>query len=478
MPIKRGNTNGRINPELPQSKYPGVCWCPKGNGGWRGFASDILNRTSCGRVRKVLTKTFPKEQEAECAAALAELRARLDAEFWTEMEVRAAADPSTRGVPRGPEDAVDAEPGKVYWRPNKDNLPYRALSVPNKHAVSGRTWTRACAECECKAYPIKLGGGVSLHCMAHVPLADRCPHSDGSTLRIRCVICRGKDAEAAGKVAQKLAQFCSRCQSIEIAPKRKISNGGNGLCPSCETTLREEAHEAGAEGLAPDKGKSWEDHCLDMLIPLVPHGIESRDSMTHMIGTLLSTKRKVRKVRVGDGVAAQDCDTTKQRRPDLLYVLRHPQTGRIVACINVEIDEHSHSDTKYLVECELGRCDDIFAAMSVHAQREGFLDDRQGHGHPDALHPVVYVLKLNPNACNVTSKTMTLERRIQTLADRINAIFETPREELVDAVVRGEADVPRVELFYYHTAQGARHLEAYREAHAKGSLCFAGNVVS
>ena len=471
---RRGNTNRKTNPDLPHSQYPGVIWDRWR--GWRGVAWHTFDRTPCGQKKQVTTKKFPKEQEAE--AALAEIQARMDAEFWSEMESRAAADPLTCGLPRGPKDAADAEPGKLYWQPNNQNIPHRVLSVANSYSSSGRTWRSACAECASIAVPIKLGSGTGLYCNAHVPMADRCPHSDRLTLRTKCVICRAKDAEEAGKVASKPKFTCTRCESTLLGPKRLVRNGGNGLCVTCEMTLREEAREAGAEGLAPEKVKSWEDHCLDMLIPLVPHGIESRDSMTHMIGTLLSTKRKVRRVRVGDGVAAQDCDTTKQRRPDLLYVLRHPQTGRIVACIVVEIDEHSHSHPSYTVECELGRCDDIFQALSVHAQREGFLDDRQGHAHPDALHPVVYVLKINPNACNVTSKTMTLERRIQTLADRINAIFETPREELVDTVVRGEADVPRVELFYYHTEQGAHHLEAYREAHAKGSLYFAGNVVS
>ena len=127
----------------------------------------------------------------------------------------------------------------------------------------------------------------------------------------------------------------------------------------------------------------------------------------------------------------------------------------------------------------VGRCDDLFQALSVHAQREGFTSDAAGHTRPDAVHPVVYVLKLNPNTCDAP-KAAPFERRIQALADRINAIFDLPRDALVDAVVRGDAEtlVPRVELFYYHTKRAAHHLQAYREAHDKGSLWFAGNVVS
>ena len=169
---------------------------------------------------------------------------------------------------------------------------------------------------------------------------------------------------------------------------------------------------------------------------------------------------------------------TLQRIGRLLTV--DPETGRIVCCVVVEIDEHSHSNSNYTTSCELGRCDDLHQALSMHAQREGFTDDRAGHARPDAVRPVLHVLKLNPNACNVTPKTMRLEHRLQVLADRINAILALPRQELVEAVQRNDAEVlvPRVELFYYNTKAAAHHIKSYEAAHAQGSLFYAGNVVS
>ena len=481
--VGRGGNNGRRNPNNPQSGHAGVCWNSNAKK-WQGAVFNKLEKTASGKKKHEYTALFPLDQEEACAQATEALRARLDGEYKAEMERRAAADPRTRGLPRGPEDAADAEQGTVYWRPNEknDHMPFRAARG-RRGKKQGWTWLRACVECASQAECVKFGGGLSLYCRGHLPLADRCPH--GVSARSHCQICRAKDAEAAGKAAGKLARLCSRCQDTEIDPKRWVSKGGNGLCPRCEERLNEEAREAGAEGLAPAKGKSWEDVCLDMLVKLVPHGIEMRDSMTHMIGTLLSKKRKVRAGRAGGvggigGAADQDCDTTKQRRPDLLYVLRHPETCRIVCCIVVEIDEHSHSDSNYTTSCELGRCDDLVQALSIHAQSEGFADDRAGHGRLDAVRPIVYVLKLNPNACNATPKTLRLDDRIQTLADRINAIFDLPRQELVDAIQRNDADtlVPRVELFYYHTKQAAHHIQGYEEAHAQGSLLYAGNVVS
>ena len=479
--VGRGGNNGRRNPNNPQSGHAGVCWNSNAKK-WQGAVFNKLEKTASGKKKHEYTALFPLDQEEACAQATEALRARLDGEYWAEMERRAAADPLTRDLPRGPDDAADAEEGVVYWRPNQQNghTPHRAVRGRNGKQRAW-TWFRACVECASKAEQVQLGAGVSRYCQWHLPSAERCPH--GLSTRFNCQICRGKDAEAAGKAAAgKLVNLCARCQDIRIASKRMVSKGGNGLCCHCEERLTEEAREAGAEGLAPAKGKSWEDVCLDMLVKRVPHGIEMRDAMTQMIGTLLSKKRKVRAGRVGGlgGAADQDCDTTKQRRPDLLYVLRHPETGRMVCCIVVEIDEHSHSDSNYTTSCELGRCDDLQQALSIHAQREGFADDRAGHARRDAVRPIVYVLKLNPNACNVTPKTMRLEDRIQTLADRINAIFDLPRQELVDAIQRNDADtlVPRVELFYYHTKHAARHIQGYEEAHAQGSLLYAGNVVS
>jgi hypothetical protein len=310
------------------------------------------------------------------------------------------------------------------------------------------------------AVTAKFGGGVSLYCAAHVPSADRCPCTDGGGLRVNCPICRDKDAEASGKVACQLLQNCSACLTTPLANKRTLCRGGTGLCASCEARDAQRAREA---GVAPSKGKRIEETCLEMLIPLVPHPYESKDSMTHMLGSTPSGKRKRR---------GEDCDTTKKRRPDLLYVLRHPETARIVCCIDVEIDEDSHAH--YPSDCELGRCDDVFQSMANNAQREGFTSDRAGHARRDATHPIVFVLKLNPNAFNAP-KRVPLEHRIHALADRINEIFDLDRDELLDAVVRGDAEtlVPHVELLYYHSKHAAHHLAAYEKARREGRLFYA-----
>ena len=376
---RRGNTNQRRNPNIPQSRHAGVHWHAKTQK-WRGQVSNPLKKTAAGKQKKENTRYFPRDQEEACAAAQAKLQARIDGEYWAEVQRRAEADPLTRGLPLGPEDAADAAEGVVYWRPNQNDnhAPSRAVRV--SAGKQGIIWQRACVECATITVVAKFGGGRSHYCQAHVPSADRCPCTGGGELRIHCQICRDKDAEASGKVAVQLAKNCSACLTTVLADNRTLIRGGTGLCAPCEARDAQRAREAGVK---PSKGKRIEETCFEMLIPLVPHPYESRDSMTHMLGSTPSGKRKRR---------GEDCDTTKKRRPDLLYVLRHPETARIVACIDVEIDEDSHAH--YPSDCELGRCDDLFQSMANNAQREGFTDDRAGHARRDVTHPVVFVLKL------------------------------------------------------------------------------------
>ena len=129
--------------------------------------------------------------------------------------------------------------------------------------------------------------------------------------------------------ASSCVSNCSSCVTL-IHHKRRVTNGGNGLCAACEQHL---AHEAAQNGAAPPpRSKRWEDVVLDELEPLVvdPDGhvitCEMRDSLTSMLG---SNKRR----RVGE------CDTVRQRRPDLLYLVRDAD-GHIAAALSVEVDEH------------------------------------------------------------------------------------------------------------------------------------------
>jgi hypothetical protein len=198
----------------------------------------------------------------------------------------------------------------------------------------------------------------------------------------------------------------------QITGKRTEKRGGNGLCAECE---KRKTSEAAASGSAPpEKGKRWEDHVLDKLIPKVvdsefgvPFQFEMRDSMSHMLGSNGKRRRG-------------ECDTTKQRRPDLLYLVREPERGRIVAALKIGVDEHSHDG--YDPECESGKIDDQFQALQQLAAKEGAATGAVARF--DAQMIYCTFLKFNPNACDVTP-AIKLDDRIEVLAKRCSAFLNT-----------------------------------------------------
>ena len=237
----------------------------------------------------------------------------------------------------------------------------------------------------------------------------------------------------------KTAKGCSNQCGIQIAPKRKVKNGGNGFCVGCEVLLKTEAAVAGSE--PPPPNKRWEDVVLDALIPRVvdEHGMkrpyESRDDNRHMLG---SNKR----TRSGE------CDTAHQRRPDLLYVVREPVVSRIVAFLSVEVDEHSHSYSD--PNCEGGKIDETFQAVTQLAQKEGCT--KGAAARHDAVAPFGLFLKFNPNACDVG--LFTLDQRIDVLVRRCNAFLGRPASFFTEAAIRDEKMLPQVETMFYHSNQG------------------------
>ena len=142
-------------------------------------------------------------------------------------------------------------------------------------------------------------------------------------------------------------------------------------------------------------------------------------------------------------------------------MLRHPETARIVCCIDVEIDR----TPAHYSDCELGRCDDVFQALSVYAQREGFTSDRAGHARRDVTHPVVFVLKLNPNAFNAPRVPLEHASR-RSLTGSTRSSTSTATRSSTPSSAATPALVPYVELLYYHSKHAAHHLAAYEAAAA------------
>ena len=289
---------------------------------------------------------------------------------------------------------------------------------------------RVCKEC----------GGTGI--CQHGRQRNRCKECAGASFcdprncpcgrhRSNCYHCNPKFA--------KTAAGCSNQCGNQLSTKRKVKNGGNGLCSGCEVLLKTEAAVAGSE--PPPPNKRWEDVVLDALIPRVvnEHGMkrpyESRDDHRHMLG---SNKRRL----------SGECDTAHQRRPDLLYVVREPVDSRIVAFLSVEVDEDSHCDRD--PNCEGGKIDETFQALTQLAQTEGCsLGAAARH---DAKAPFGLFLKFNPNSCDVGR--FTLEQRIDVLVRRCNTFLSRPASFFADAAIRGETILPHVETLFYHSNRG------------------------
>ena len=103
--------------------------CKTKSGKYQGQVRNKLKRVASGGVKIEYTKQFVNRAYAlEAAKAL---QKRLDKKYEDTTAKWAEADPLTRGLPLGPEDAAKAEVDKAYWQPNeqKGHKPYRVVRV-------------------------------------------------------------------------------------------------------------------------------------------------------------------------------------------------------------------------------------------------------------------------------------------------------------------------------------------------------------
>lgn len=448
------------NDGRPHSAEPGVTFNVKTKK-WTVALKDVLKRTQSGAAKNIFSGSFLLE--ADAIAAKRALEAKIDAHYWTTVEAWARDDPLTKDLPLAPANAADSVRRTVYWRPNRDNghRPHRVVTISD--GKRGATWYPACDKCPSRANPMLRKKKNLCFCTTHMQEDDRA--SVASYNQSRADVTVNENAGARTDV-------CSRCAIVQLNTKRRESNGGCGLCAGCEAIVKQEASANGSSAPLP-ASKRWEDVVLDKLIPLVGEPIEMRDEPKAMLGELrkrggIGTRRH-RKSRADE----PGCDTSHQRRPDLLYVLRHPKTARIVACVSVEVDEHSHIDRE--TRCEKSKVDDTREAIHAWGQREGFTDDRAGHARPDIAAPFYYVFKLNPNACDC-SPVVRLDDRIALVAKRVKAVFALDRDELLQRALQSESMVPIVECFFHHSAKAAHHLAAFAEQGASGNWDYRGNV--
>jgi hypothetical protein len=142
-------------------------------------------------------------------------------------------------------------------------------------------------------------------------------------------------------------------------------------------------------------------------------------------------------------IGGKGCDT-KLAYPDLFYP-RFDEEGRLAMVMDVEIDEHSHSDRSgYPIDCAVARVTALHESITLLASR------RAEALKVPHLPPLVVTLAFNPDACD-DAKGQKLDRltRIARFADEINKYYTMPLDE-VRALVAEDAR-PRLKALFYHT---------------------------
>jgi hypothetical protein len=408
-----------------QSRHDGVSW-HRPTRKWIGSALDATERSPDGKNAKNLRTAYFDDEDA-CLAAVQALRAEVAARESSTLRELAQALDHTRGLPPRPAKAADAQPATAYY----GAAVYKAKGATAKafrptryvrasHGAQGFAFVACCQHgtgprdaCTQLALPSKQGGE-----------ATKCAKHGG------------------GRTSSTGPNFCSHCTFQRLNPKRQLRTGGNGLCCTCEEHRNAQARANGSDA-PPAKGQRWEDHCFEKLLPRITYADGTRfppDQRDARKGGGLGTGKGVKRRR--------ECDTTTNRFPDSLWVLRDAD-ARARLVVIVEVDEDSHGDRD--PTCESGKIDDEFQSVQARLAKEG-----AAHGaiarHGARMVPIVFV-KFNPNAYD-GAKRVKLDDRIAAVAELVNAYLHSSPTELAELPTK----VPIVHVLYYHSKQGAKNL--------------------
>lgn len=410
---------------LPKSEYPGVTWnAPMGK--WRGKVYDRSVRIG-KKPKEIHVGLFADERA--CADAVVAKKAKVEKSIAAKLHAMAQALAHTRGLPLMPSNPADAEPHTAYYGEKMYGTkgepkvfgPQRYVRTADKSVPSGFQYMQCChanldSGAPCTHRSGSIGDSVFCHTHGGAPKAGEGP----------------------------LHSYCSVCRTTGLDPKRRLCNDGSGMCATCEAHRTAEAAANGAA--APTKANErWEEVVFKKLLPLItyrdgtPFPPDQRDERKGGgLGTSKAQKRR------------RECDTTTNRFPDCLWILRD-ERARAVLVVIVEVDEHSHTDRD--PECETGKIDDEFQSLQTKLGKEGAARGAVAR-HDAEMIPIV-TIRVNPNA---------YDKEHVKLADRVKAVAAVVRAYLhMDAETRDalQTHAPIVHVMYYHSKEGSRNLARY-----------------
>jgi len=402
-----------------QSKHTGVHWLnPKNK--WAGKVKDRSVRVG-KESKQVYVGSFHDEQA--CADAVERKRVEIEEKIAKTLHAMAQTLPHTRNLPRRPAKETDAKLQTAYY----DEKWFAARGAAAKEFGPMRYVLINCSS--------TASGFKFFLC---------CQHNDESSGK-PCTQVAKKDGKhcidhgGGPRLGDAGSDRCSLCKSSYIGSKRQLRNDGSGLCPGCEARLTDEANANGSE--VPAKGKRWEDVVFDQLLPLItyadgtPFPPDQRDERKG--GGLGTSKAKTR---------GRECDTTTNRFPDSLWILRN-EHGHGVLALGVEPDEHSHGGRE--PTCESAKIYDTNWSVQQKLGYEG-----AARGSFVAKRPMVpyIMIKVNTNAYD--GPRTSLKKRVKAVAELLNSYAHMDAE----AIAKLQTHAPIVHVMYYHSKQGAANL--------------------
>ena len=247
-------------------------------------------------------------------------------------------------IEEGPTDATDAEFGKRYAVLNRQDDYKPCAMVRN-----GRQWQRACAVRGCPRKISFVPGIPSTNCDVHG--GGKCAHARKFYSCFQC--------------NPNVATRCSRCHDKSIKLPRRITQGGRGLCQTCEVAVDAEAaaEAAAKEGKHPPpaakKQKLLKQQELKMLERLVLHGYT--ESFTK--GVAPRPGEFTREVYVDHRCAlAREFDYGEKRCAYVDFVVNPKRGGKLVF---LEIDEGEHKFPGYSILCDTTRMWNVTESLKL-----------------------------------------------------------------------------------------------------------------
>ena len=169
-----------------------------------------------------------------------------------------------------------------------------------------------------------------------------------------------------------------------------------------------------------------------------------------------------------------DCNVERQRRPDILWCVRHEEDGRILGFVKFGCDEDSHDrmqagkTREEHIQCELGKVGNQFESLLMLVHREDvlraetskaklslrMLSAKALEARPEVAKSVdmrgvpMFFIKWNPDACDKGHFPLW-EVRVPAIAKYINDLLRRIRER--DLPTDFDVERSHVSFHYFHS---------------------------